>query len=52
MIEYYIHFIKIGEFISNQISLGQKKIQLKLALENRYKGLILQFPYIFYLFNN
>lgn len=52
MIEYHTHLTRIGGSISDGVSSGRGKIQLKLALKDRSKGLILNLHNVFYLPNS
>lgn len=51
IIEYWKQLTRIGSSTSDRISLGQRKIQLRLALKNGTKGLILNLQNIYYLSN-
>lgn len=49
MTEYQEQLTKIGRSILDNISLGQRKIQLRLSPKNGFKGLIFNFQNIYYL---
>lgn len=52
MTEYQKPFTRIGGSISNRVSLGRRKIQLRLGLKDGSEGLILNLYNMYYFLNS